>query len=112
MKAGNPKSKDQEALEYALFAKNVELNHKGFSPFQIVYGTNPTIPEVINSTPASLSNTFERKDVRKQMDKLNSVREAFREADTDARSKRALYQESKLIITNFTPLVRVYTLKR
>ena len=112
MKAGNPKSKDQEALEYALFAKNVEPNHKGFSPFQIVYGTNPTIPGVINSTPASLSNTFEREDVRKHLDKLNSAREAFREADTDARIKRALNQESKLLITNFTPLVRVYTLKR
>ena len=90
MKAGNPKSKDQWALEYALFAKNVEPNHKGFSPFQIVYGTNPTIPGVINSTPASLSNTFEREDVRKHLDKLNSAREAFREADTDARIKRAL----------------------
>ena len=52
-----------EALDYALFAKNMEPNNKGFSPFQVVYGTNPTIPGISNSTPASLSTTFESEDV-------------------------------------------------
>ena len=45
--------KPEDALHHALFAKNVEPNNKGFSSFQIVYGNNPSIPGIINSTPPS-----------------------------------------------------------
>ena len=90
IKAGNSNLKDQKALEYALFAKNIEPNNKGFSAFQIVYGTNPTIPGIINSTPASLSTRFESEDVRKHIEKIDLAREAFREADNNERIKRAL----------------------
>ena len=30
MKSRNPKLKDQEALDYALYSKNMESNNKGF----------------------------------------------------------------------------------
>ena len=81
---------ENEALNHALFAKNIEPNNKGFSPFQIVYGTNPNIPGIINSTPSSLSSDFASQDVRKHMTRLNKAREAFRIADNDERIKRAL----------------------
>ena len=90
IKAGNPKLKDQEALDYALFAKNMEPNNKGFSPFQIVYGTNPNIPGISHSTPASLSTNFESEDVRKHLERIDEARNAFREADNNERIKRAL----------------------
>ena len=50
-----------------------------------MYGTNPTVPGIINSKPASLNN-----NVRKHLEKLNAAREAFREADNNERIKRAL----------------------
>ena len=78
------------ALHHALFAKNVEPNNKGFSSFQIVYGTNPSIPGITNSTPPSLSTEFTSKDVREHLEKINKAREAFRVADNDERIKRAL----------------------
>ena len=90
LQMSNDKLKDQEALDFALFAKNVEPNNKGFSSFQIVYGNNPTIPGVINSTPASLSTNFESADVRKHLANIDSARDAFREADNNERIKRAL----------------------
>ena len=77
IKAGNSKLNDQEALEYALFAKNAEPNNKGFSPFQIVYGTNPTIPGITNATPASLSTDFSSEDFRKHIETISTAREAF-----------------------------------
>ena len=46
IKAGDDTLKDQEALEYALMAKNIETNNKGFSSYQIVYGYNPKIPGI------------------------------------------------------------------
>ena len=55
VKAGDDRIKDQEALEYSLMAKNMETNHKGFSSYQIVYGSNPKVPGIVNENPASLS---------------------------------------------------------
>ena len=84
------KLKEVDALNQALFAKNIEPNNKGFSSFQIVYGTNPTIPGITNSTLPSLSTEFTSKDVRNHLDRINKAREAFRMADNDERIKRAL----------------------
>ena len=64
IKSADPSITDQEALDQALHAKNMEPNNKGFSPFQIVYGENPRIPVINNSTPASLSNVFGSEDIR------------------------------------------------
>ena len=82
--------KPEEALHHALFAKNVEPNNKGFSSFQIVYGNNPSIPGITNSTPPSLNTEFTSKHVRTHLDRINKAREAFRNADNDDRIKRAL----------------------
>ena len=46
IKAADPTISDQQALDHALHAKNMEVNNKGFSPFQIVYGENPRIPGI------------------------------------------------------------------
>ena len=88
--ADDNKLKDNDALNQALFAKNIEPNNKGFSSFQIVYGTNPTIPGITNSTLPSLSTEFTSKDVRDHLQNINKAREAFRIADNDERIKRAL----------------------
>ena len=71
-------------------AKNIETNNKGFSSYQIVYGSNPKIPGISTSTPASLSNVFNSEQVRKHLDRVNIARESFRTADVDEKVKRAL----------------------
>ena len=90
MMAADPSLTDQSALDYALHARNMETNNKGFSPFQIVYGENPRIPGIITSNPPSLSSNFESEDVRKHILRVQTAREAFREADTNERVKRGL----------------------
>ena len=90
MMADDKSMKPVDALEHALFAKNVEPNNKGFSSFQIVYGNNPTIPGITNSTPPSLSTEYTSKHVRDHIGRINKAREAFRNADNDDRIKRAL----------------------
>ena len=107
--ADDPKLKDEEALSQALFAKNIEPNNKGFSSFQIVYGTNPTIPGIMNSTPPSLSTEFTSKDVRDHIEKINKARDAFRIADNDERIKRALKSRiSSYTNEKYFPDDRVY----
>ena len=90
IKEGDPSITDNEALNYALFAKNVETNHKGFSASQIVYGNNPTLPGILNSTPASLENEYTNEDVKKHMLRTTLARIAFLQADTDDRLKKAV----------------------
>ena len=84
----DPSLSDQEALNFALHAKNMEINNKGFSSYQIVFGSNPTIPGITNSTPASLEDNFVSKDVKKHIAALHLARESFRKADNDERLKR------------------------
>ena len=81
---------ESEALDYALNAKNAETNNKGFSAFQIVYGTNPKVPGISNSTPASLNNEFVSIDIKAHLMRTSLARLTFLQADTDERLKRAL----------------------
>ena len=90
IKEGDPSISDQEALDYSLLAKNIQTTRKGFSPFQIVYGSNPRIPGIAESNLSGLSSSFESKDVKKHFERLTLARESFVKADTDDRLKRAL----------------------
>ena len=90
IKEGDPSVSDQEALDYSLHAKNIQTTRKGFSPFQIVYGTNPRIPGIIEGNLSSLSSSFESKDIKKHFHRMQLARESFLKADNDDRVKRAL----------------------
>ena len=90
MMAVDPEMSEQNALDYALHARNMETNNKGFSPFQIVYGENPRIPGILTSTPPSLSSKFESEDIRKHILRVHMAREAFRESDNSEKLKRGL----------------------
>ena len=87
---GDPSLTDQEALNFALHAKNMETNNKGFSSYQIVYGANPRIPGILTSTPAGLETEFFSNDIKRHISNLHAARSAFRKADNDERLKRIL----------------------
>ena len=61
---GDPSLNEADALNFALNAKNMETNNKGFSSMQIVYGFNPTLPGLINGTAASLDDEYINSDVK------------------------------------------------
>ena len=95
---GDETINDEEALDYALHAKNMETTTKGFSPYQIVYGCNPNIPGITNATPASFEEHSINEDIAKHMKGVNLARESFRKVDNDERIKRAL--KSRIQISN------------
>ena len=90
MKASDDKISDQEALDYALLARNIETTNKGFSPFQVVYGNNPHIPGIVNSKLSSLGEEFKNQDIKMHLHRVHMARINFRQADNDIRLKRAL----------------------
>ena len=90
IKEGDPSITDREALDYALLAKNIETNNKGFSSMQIVYGNNPSLPGITNGTPASFETEFLNDDIKKHIVRTNLARISFLQADADNRLKRVI----------------------
>ena len=102
LQADDPNLNNQQALNYALHAKNMETTSKGFSAFQIVYGSNPKIPGITESNPASLNENFVSLDVKVHLKRIHNARLAFRMADNDDRIKRAL--KSKINTSDEIPV--------
>jgi len=55
----------QKAVNEASFTKNSQITAKGFSPFQLEWGQNPTIPGLSEGTTGSLENVTESEVSRK-----------------------------------------------
>ena len=66
------------------------MTNKGYSPFQIVFGSNPKVPGITYSNPASLSETFVSSDIKAHIQRVHNARISYRLADNDERIKRAL----------------------
>jgi transposase InsO family protein len=49
----DPKMNPQESVNHAAFAKNSDSNQTGFSPIQLMTGTNTKFPGLSEATPAS-----------------------------------------------------------
>merc|ERR1711954_317093 len=86
-KSDDPNSSEQDALDYALHAKNMQTTRKGFSPFQIVFGSNPRIAGISEGNLASMSSKFASEDVRKHLERIQTARDAFHTADNDDKIK-------------------------
>jgi len=87
----NPNIPLQLAVDKAAWAKNsIITSPQGFSPFQIVYGRNPTIPGWSDCTTGALiENLSEYEIARKIMDSMMQNRVKFMEADADRRIQTA-----------------------
>ena len=60
----------ETALCWALQAKNSLDNVHGFSPAQLVFGQNPTVPTTLNSDPPALESQYDSELVKKNITKL------------------------------------------
>ena len=78
------------ALSWAVSARNSLLNNSGYSPNQLVFGVNPSIPNVFNSQPPALEEFTMSDVVRKNLDAMHSARKEFLRYESDEKIKRAL----------------------
>ena len=99
MSSGNY-SKVKDALQPAIFAKNILVNSTGYSPYQTVYGKNPRIPGAIdNSLPAQEGMTTSAL-IQKRISSIFDARKALAQAENKARPKLAekvVAQDNKLV---------------
>ena len=68
------------ALRWAVSARNCLMNNGGFSPNQLVFGKNPSLPNLtgeVSSSPASREKGLEESLVRDSLNAMHKAREAF-----------------------------------
>ena len=68
------------ALRWVVCARNSLMNNGGFSPNQLVFGKNPSIPNLMadeDSSPSSREQGMEEEMVRNTLNALHKAREVF-----------------------------------
>ena len=84
------KTSPRFALAHAVFAKNAITNSTGFSPHQMVFGSNARFPSVLDAEPPALISNCTHEVVAKHLNSLILAGNKYLEADSSARIKRAL----------------------
>ena len=65
------------ALAWAVSVKNALQNSGGYSPNQLVFGTNTNMPTVLSAAPPALEPTTSSDIVRKNLEALHSARKNY-----------------------------------
>ena len=85
LKMKNEKEEDWKmSLKWAVSARNSLMNQGGFAPNQLVFGKNPTIPNLIgegSSSPAS-RELGEEDIMREELEALHEAREKFIQSES------------------------------
>lgn len=96
------------ALIWANHAKNCLQMVSGFSPYQLVFGRNPTIPNVLENSPPALEGTTISKEFSNHVNTLHSARRTYVESESAERVKRALRHQLRAMDTVFEKGDEVY----
>ena len=78
------------ALAWAVSAKNSLQNHDGFSPNQLVFGRNISLPSVLHDELPALEQYNSSDIVRMNLNAMHKARENFVKAESSERIQRAL----------------------
>ena len=78
------------AISWCVNAKNSLCNIHGFSPYQLVLGTNPKLPSFMIDQPPALTAKPTSKILAKNLEALHKARESFIACENSERIRRAL----------------------
>lgn len=81
------------ALSWAVCARNALHNFSGFCPNQLVFGRNPSFPNVFDSKPPALEERTNSEVVAQNLNAMNSARREFIRNESDDRVRRALLRQ-------------------
>ena len=98
----NPNLKFEDALESAVYAKNILVNVYGYSPLQLVLGKQPRLPGMGDDGLAAMEEEPMETKTISRIAEIHSARKAFLETENSHRLKKAM---------RFTPVKReVYSI--
>lgn len=80
----------QALLCWANMARNSLQMWNGFSSHQLVFGTNPNLPNIMKNTHPALDGCTSSEVFAKHLNALHDTRKAFIQTEADERIRRAL----------------------
>ena len=89
------------ALAWAVSAKNSLVNHNGYSPMQVVFRRNPNLPTTLTAELPALEPRPVSLIVGKHIDANISARQAFIQAESSEKIKRALRKQVQKWTTTY-----------
>ena len=104
----NPKLNIETALIWAVNAKNCLHMNSGYSSYQLVFGQNPNLPNVLIDNPPALEGTTISKTFAKHLNALHSSRRAFIKAESSERIRCALRHQIRIKDQIFQSRDKVY----
>ena len=104
----NPKLELETALVWAINAKNSLQMVHGWSPYQLVFGSNPNLPSVLIDKPPALGGSTISEMFAKHLNTLYASRKAFIQSECSERIRRALRHQIRPSNTVFQTGDKVY----
>ena len=85
----------ENALVWAVSAKNALHNNRGFSPNQLVFGRNPNLPSVLTAKPPALRTVTPSHLIAEHLNALHAARQAFIKCEASKKIKTALQHQTR-----------------
>ena len=85
----------ETALAWAVAAKNGLQNHGGYSPNQLVLGSNVNIPSVLHDKIPALTTTTQSEMLRNKLNALHTARQNFCKAEAINKIRVALRHQTR-----------------
>ena len=104
----NPEIDLECAVAWACAAKNSLSTVHGFSPFQLVFGRQPNIPNIIDEPPNVLEAKSHSKALEDQLKALHECRTAYMKTQNCEKLKRALRTKMRTAQHVYNPGDYVY----
>ena len=77
-------------LAWATMAKNSLMMVYGYSPYQLVFGKNPKLPNILTDGPPGWEESTVSEKLKSHLTALHECRKQFMESESSVRIKRAL----------------------
>ena len=80
----------ETCLSSAIMAKNCLANHNGFSPYQLVFGSNPSLPNILDDKLPALEASTSSQTAADVLNSIHEARKEFIKLESSDRIRRAL----------------------
>ena len=83
-----PQYKKQTLIQWAITIKNSTTTATGWSPNQVIFGTNPVLPSLVEANPAMMKEEVVSRTLMENFNALNAARVRYNKALADNQVRR------------------------